>query len=164
LKFRVRWQGKHLGFWPILLGGSAHIYDTKYTTWCLVNGVSVLPNGLFGRNDDFRKWANLWQTYDQFGYREMQWIPYYEAETGLAKAGDANVKTSLYLKTGEKAVLVVGNLSPQVSETTVQLDLKSMKLKGVSAKNLLDERSEPIADGKLKLRLRPNSFLLVEVR
>jgi hypothetical protein len=164
LKFRVRWQGKHLGFWPILLGGSAHIYDEKYAAWCLVNGVSVLPNGLFDRNDDFRKWANLWQTYDKFGYRQMQWIPYYEVETDLAKASNANVKTSLYLKSGEKAVLVVGNLSDKVSETIVNLDLKKMQLKGVSAKNLLDERSEKIADGKLKLRLRPNSFLLVEVR
>jgi hypothetical protein len=163
LKFRVRWQGKHLGFWPILLGGSAHIYNTKYTTWCLVNGVSVLPNGLFDRNDDFRKWANLWQTYDKFGYRQMQWIPHYEAEAGLAKASDPNVKTSLYLKPGEKAVLVVGNLSSQVSETTVKLDLKKMKLKGAFAKNLLDERNQTIADGKLELRLRPNSFLLVEV-
>ncbi len=164
LKFRVRWQGKHLGFWPILLGGSAHIYDPKYTTLCLVNGVSVLPNGLYARNDDFRKWANLWQAYDKFGYRQMQWIPHYEAETGLAKADDANVKTSLYLKTGEKAVLVVGNLSDKVSETAVNLDLKKMNIKGASAKNLLDERSEKIADGKLKLRLRPNSFLLIEVR
>jgi hypothetical protein len=164
LKFRVRWQGEHLGIWPILLGGSAHIYETKYATLCLINGVSVLPNGLFDRNDDFRKWANLWQTYDKFGYRQMQWIPHYKAETGLAKAGDPNVKTSLYLKPGEKAVLVVGNLSPQVRETTVQLDLKSMKLKGASAKNLLDERSESIADGKVKLRLRPNSFQLIEVR
>ena len=152
-----------MGFWPILLGGSAHIYDEKYAAYCLVNGISVLPNGLYGRNDDFRKWANLWQTYDKFGYRQMQWIPYYEAETGFAKAIDPNVKTSLYLKQGEKAVLVVGNLSSKVSETAIQLDLKKMKLKGETAKNLLDERSESITDGKLELRLRPNGFLLIEV-
>ena len=97
-KFRVRWQGKQWGIWPILLGDDSHSYRPLHLTYCLLHGVSVWPAGFLGRNDMLRKTANVWQAYDRFGYRQAEWIPYFRAATGLATSDNPNVKVSLYLR------------------------------------------------------------------
>ena len=79
-KFRVRWQGKQWGIWPILLGDDSHSYRPLHLTYCLLHGVSVWPAGFLGRNDMLRKTANVWQAYDSFGYRQAEWIPYFRRD------------------------------------------------------------------------------------
>ena len=163
LKFRVRWQGKQWGFWPFLLGGDAHAYEPLHTTYCLLHGVSVWPQGFLGRNDAIRKTANLYQTYDRFGYREAEWIPYYRAEQGWAKADDANVKVSLYLHRGKRTLFIVGNLTAKVVETKVKVYLKRMGLKGSVVKNALTDQTLPLQSETVPVRLRPNSMVLMWV-
>jgi len=171
LKFRVRWQGKQWGIWPILLGGDCHCYESLHVTYALLHGVSVWPQGFIGRNDVLRKTANLWQAYDRFGYRQAKWIPYYRSEEVRAKSDNDNVKVSLYLRKGKstiptalgKAMLIVGNLAHEVVNCKVNLNLKSMGLKGKSATNALDGRSLPLQGSTLSVRVRPASFVLVEV-
>ena len=48
-KFRVRWQGKQWGIWPILLGDDCHCYKPMHMTYCLLHGVSVWAQGFLGR-------------------------------------------------------------------------------------------------------------------
>jgi hypothetical protein len=163
-KFRVRWQGKQWGIWPILLGDDSHSYRPMHMTYCLLHGVSVWPQGFLGRNDMLRKTANLWQAYDTFGYRQAEWIPYYRAEAGLARPDNPNVKVSLYLRRQQRALLIVGNLAHEVIECRVKLDLKGMRLAGTSAVNVLDDRPLPISDGAVSIRLRPASFVLARVQ
>lgn len=163
-KFRVRWQGKQWGYWPILLGGDAHIYEPMYMTYGLLHGVSVWPQGALGRNDCERKTVNLWQTYDRFDYRKAEWIPYYRAEKSLAKADNKEVKVSLYLHKGKRALLIVGNLAHEVVNCKVNVNVKAMGLKGTSARNALDERGVLLQNGVLSVRLRPVSFVLVELQ
>jgi hypothetical protein len=163
LKFRVRWQGKQWGFWPFLLGGDAHIYEPMHTTYCLLHGVAVWPQGLCGRNDAMRKTANLYQTYDRFGYREAEWTPYYRAEQGPAKADSESVKVSLYLHRGKRALLIVGNLAAKVVETKVSVDLKRLGLASPKAKNALTDQPLPLQAGSMPVRIRPNSMVLVWV-
>ena len=160
-RFRVRWTGKQWGFWSILLGGDAHIYEPLHMTWCLLHGVSVWPQGWQDRNDASRKTANLWLTYDRFGYREAQWIPYYEAGKLVRPVGE-QVKASLYLLRGKRALIVVGNLEPKVVQAQVALDLKAMGLQG-RAHNALTDQPVNLEQGKLSLRLRPSTFALVWV-
>jgi hypothetical protein len=111
-----------------------------------------------------RKTANLWHAYDRFGYRQAEWIPYFCAETGLAKSDNPNVKTSLYLQRQKRALLVVGNLAHEVVNSTLTVDLKAMGLRGTSAVNVLDDRPLPTTGGVLPVRLRPNSFLLIQIQ
>jgi len=175
-KFRVRWQGKPWGIWPSLLGDDCHGYRPMHMTYCLLHGVSVWPQGFLGRNDMARKTANLWQTYDKFGYRQAEWIPYYRAEvgpaepglvqtglvqTGLVQTGDPNVKVSLYLHRGKRALLIVGNLAHEVVRAQLKLDLKAIGLEGASAVNALDDRPLTLDGDVLSVRLRPTSFVLV---
>ncbi len=161
-RFRVRWQGKQWGFWTVLLGGDAHIYEPLHMTWSLLHGVAVWPQGWTDRNDASRKTANLWQTYDRFGYREARWVPYYRAEK-LVQADSANVKVSLYLVPGKRALLVVGNLRPQVTQTQVSLLLLGPGLEQARARNALTDQALAMQDGRVALRLRPSSFALVWV-
>ena len=163
VKFRARWQGKQWGIWPILLGADEHGYTAMHETYSLLHGASVWPQGAIGRNDTERKTANLWKTYDAFGYRQAQWIPYYRAETGLAKPDNDQVKASLYLHRGKRALIVIGNLSHEVVNCKVKLDLRAMGLPGKSAKNALSERALPLDKGALSVRLRPVSFVLAWV-
>lgn len=162
-KFRVRWQGKQWGTWPTLLGDDSHSYRSLHMTYCLLHGVSVWPMGLLGRNDMLRKTANLWQAYDQFGYREAEWIPYFRAETGLVKADHPQVKVSLYLHRQKSALLVVGNLAHEVVNCKLNVDLQALGLRGAAAVNVLDDRPVSNADGVLSVRLRPTSFLLLRM-
>ncbi len=159
-RFRVRWQGKQWGIWPSLLGDDCHCYKPMHMTYGLLHGVSVMPEGFLGRNDMARKTANLWHAYDAFGYRDAEWIPYYRAESGLATADNPNVKVSLYLHRGERALLVVGNLEHEVVECRVKIDHAAMGLKNVSATNILDGRTLPMQEDVLPVRLRPASFVL----
>jgi hypothetical protein len=174
-KFRVRWQGKQWGIWPILLGDDCHGYRPMHMTYCLLHGVSVWPQGFLGRNDMARKTANLWQTYDKFGYRQAEWIPYYRAEAGLVGAdpfkagrvkaaivetGNPNVKVSLYLHRGKRALLIIGNLAHEVVDCKIKLNLGGMGLRKASAVNALDGRPLPLAGNVLTVRLRPTSFIL----
>ena len=163
LRFRVRWQGKQWGYWSVLLGGDAHIYEPLHMTWCLLHGVSVWPQGWTDRNDASRKTSNLWQTYDRFGYRDAQWIPYFRAEKLVSNADAEQVKTSLYLIQGERALLVVANLTPEVVQARVHVDLEAMGLKGTVVRNALTDEALPYADGAISLRLRPSTFVLVWV-
>ncbi len=165
LKCRVRWQGTQWGIWPILLGADSHTYEAMYYTYGLLHGTSVWVEGPLGRNDMLRKTVNLWRAYDDFGYREAQWIPYYRAEeSGIARADDDEVKVSLYLREGEGAFLVVGNLRAEVTECTVAVDMAQMGLgEDVRAWNALSERELPMADGRISVRLRPNSFVLARL-
>ncbi len=165
LKCRVRWQGTQWGIWPILLGADSHTYEAMYYTYALLHGTSVWVEGPLGRNDMLRKTINLWQTYDAFGYREAQWIPYYRAEeSGLARADDDEVKVSLYLREGEGAFLIVGNLRHEVTECAVAVDLAQMGLGGnVRVYNALTDRELPLEDGSIAVRLRPASFVLVRL-
>lgn len=163
LKFRARWQGKQWGIWPILLGGDCHCYESLHMAYCLLHGVSVWPQGFLGRKDVLRKTANLWHAYDRFGYRQAEWIPYYRAEQGMAKSDNDQVKVSLYLHKGKKAMLIVGNLKHEVVNCKVNLDLKAMGLKGKSATNALDGRLLPMQGNTLSVRVRPVSFVVVEV-
>jgi hypothetical protein len=162
-KCRVRWQGKQWGFWTTLLGPDSHSYEALHTTYCLLHGVSVWPQGFLGRNDMSRKTANLWQAYDRFGYRQAEWIPYYRAEAGLAKADNPNVKVSLYSQKGQRALLIVGNLAHEVVHCKVNVDLPALGLAGQSARNALDGRPTPLEGPTLSVRLRPVSFVLVWV-
>jgi hypothetical protein len=162
-KFRVRWQGKQWGIWPSLLGDDCHCYKPMYVTYGLLHGVSVMPEGFLGRNDMARKTANLWHAYDAFGYRDAEWIPYYRAENGLAKADNPNVKVSLYLHKGKGAMLVVGNLAHDVVECGVSVDQAAMGLKNASAINSLDGRALPMRDNVLAVRVRPASFTLIRI-
>ncbi len=166
LKYRVLWQGKQWGVWPILLGADAHAYRPLHMTYSLLHGVSVWPQGNTGRNDMLRKTVNLWKAYDRFGYRKARWVPYYRAEQlELARADSANVKTSLYLKRGRAAMLIVGNLNHAVATARIALDLKAMELpRAVTATNLLDGRPLAVSGGLVSVRLRPTSFVLVHVR
>ncbi|OHB80388.1 MAG: hypothetical protein A2V98_04235 [Planctomycetes bacterium RBG_16_64_12] len=163
VKFRVRWQGKQWGIWPVLLGPDSHSYESLHMTYCLLHGVSVWPQGFLGRNDMSRKTSNLWRTYDRFGYREAQWIPYYLAERSLAKADNEKVKVSLYLQEGKRALAIVGNLAHEPVNAGVTMDLKAMGLAGDSATNALDGRPIRLEGNVLSARLRPVSFLLVWV-
>jgi len=163
VKCRVRWQGKQWGFWTTLLGPDSHSYEPLHTTYGLLHGVSVWPQGFLGRNDMSRKTVNLWQTYDRFGYREAEWIPYYRAEPDLVKADDEQVKVSLYLRRGKRALLVVGNLAHEVINCRVHVNLEAMGLTNPSAKNALDGRSLPLQGQELSVRLRPVSFVLAWV-
>ena len=133
-------------------------------TYCLLHGVSVWPQGFLGRNDMFRKTAMLWQAYDEFGYREAEWIPYYRAEPALVQSFDPHVKTSVYLQRQKRALLVVGNLAHEVVQGTLRVDLGAMGLRGTSAVNVLDGRPVPLDRGTLSVRLRPSSFVLVQIR
>jgi hypothetical protein len=163
LKFRTRWQSGNTGIWTHLLGSSAHIYEPLFQAYCLLNGVSVWPQGFTGRNDAFRKTANVWQTYDRFGYRQAKWVPYYRAEAGLARCDGPDAKASLYTQPGKRALVVVANLKPQVTQTTLTLDLKALGLKTPQARNALTDQPLAIQGGKVPVRLRPNSFVLVWV-
>lgn len=160
-KFRVRWQGKQWGIWPSLLGDDCHCYKPMCMTYGLLHGVSVWPQGFLGRNDMARKTANLWHAYDAFGYRDAEWIPYYRAENGLASADNPNVKVSLYLHRGKRAMLIVGNLAQEVVECSVMADRAAMGLKNASATNSLDGRPLSMQGDVLSVRLRPASFILV---
>ncbi|MBU0610436.1 MAG: hypothetical protein KKI08_21315, partial [Armatimonadetes bacterium] len=162
VKNRVRWQGKQWGFWVTTLGPDSHSYEPMHVTYGLLHGVSVWPQGWQGRNDMLRKTANLWQAYDRFGYRDAQWIPYYRAETGLAKPDRERVKASLYLKQGQRALLLIGNLDPEVVEAKVALDLKKMGLSG-KARNALTDRPLTLTGNQLTVRLRPHSMVLAWV-
>lgn len=165
VKCRVRWQGTQWGIWPILLGADSHTYEPMYYTYGLLHGVSVWCEGPVGRNDMQRKTVNLWRAYDDFGYREAQWIPYYRAQqSGLARTADEKVLASVYLKPGEGAFMVVGNLRHEVVQTEVTVDLAQMGLGGdVRAWNALDGRDLPMSDGHIAVRLRPTSFVLVRI-
>jgi len=163
-KFRVRWQGKQWGIWPTLLGDDSHSYRPMHMTYCLLHGVSVWPMGFLGRNDMSRKTSNLWQTYDKFGYRRSEWIPYYRAETCLAKADNPNVKVSVYLQRGKGALLVVGNLTHEVANCTVSVNLEAMGVRGATALNVLDNRPIPMSGGMLSVRVKPASFVLTQVQ
>jgi len=163
VKFRVRWQGKQWGIWPILLGGDSHSYEALHMTYCLLHGVSVWPQGFLGRNDMSRKTSNLWHTYDRFGYRQARWIPYYVAERSLVKTDHDRVKASLYLKQGERALLILSNLAHKVVTSKVTLDLGAMGLTGNSATNALDGRPVSLHGRVLSVRCRPTSFVLVWV-
>ncbi|MCD6359691.1 MAG: hypothetical protein J7M38_02430, partial [Armatimonadetes bacterium] len=164
IKNRVRWTGKQWGIWPILLGGDSHVYEPMYWTYGLLHGVSVWPQGPVGRNDTQRKTVNLWKTYDAFGYRDAQFIRYFEAEQrGLARTDNENVKVSLYLRRGERALLIVGNLSHEVAQTTVTVDLHAMGLKHISARNALTDRPLDVQGNQIKVRVRPTSFVLAWV-
>lgn len=162
-RFRVRWQGTQWGFWTVLLGGDAHIYEPLHVTWSLLHGVSVWPMGWQDRNDASRKTANLWQTYDRFGYRQAQWLPYYRVGK-LAQAEGDKVMVSLYLVKGKRALLVVGNTTHEVTQAKVRVDLKAMGLKaGSKAVNALTDQPLAFQKGELRVRLRPDTFVLVWV-
>ncbi len=166
LKCRVRWMAKPWGVWPILLGGDSHSYEPMHYMYGLLHGTSVWCQGATGRNDMQRKTVNLWTTYDEFGYRDARWVPYFEAEErGLARVADDDVRCSLYLREGERALLVVGNTRHEVVETQVAVDLAQMGLADadVRAYNALSEREIPLEDGTLKVRIRPASFVLVRI-
>lgn len=165
VKARVRWQGTQWGIWPILLGADSHTYEAMYYTYTLLHGSSVWCEGPIGRNDMQRKTVNLWRAYDDFGYREAQWVPYYRAqESGLARTGDEQVLASVYLKPGAGAFMIVGNLRHEVVETEVTVDRAQMGLGGdIRAWNALDGRALPLTDGRIAVRLRPTSFVLVRV-
>ncbi len=164
VKNRVRWTGKQWGIWPITLGGDAHIYETMHWTYGLLHGVSIWPQGPTGRNDTQRKTVNLWKAYDAFGYRDAEFIRYFEAEkTGLALADNDQVKVSLYRKQGEGALLIVGNLVPdEVVTSNVTIDRQALGLAGpVKARNALTGRALPVNGDTIEVRLRPASFVLV---
>jgi hypothetical protein len=163
VKFRARWQSGNTGIWTTLLGPDSHSYEPLHNTYCLLHGVSVMPQGFAGRNDMCRKTANLWRTYDRFGYRQAQWVPYYRAEAGVAKCSNAATKCSLYVKRGQRTLLVVGNLKPEVVQTTVALDLKALGLRSPQARNALTDQPLAVQAGKVQVRLRPSSFVLVWV-
>ncbi len=166
LKCRVRWMGKKWGIWPILLGASSHIYEPLHITYALLHGTSVWSHGPVGRNDVQRKTVNQWQTYDEFGYRDAEWIPYFDAEErNLALPADEDVKASVYLREGKRALLVVGNTRHEAVETQVAVDLQQMGLADaeVRAYNALSDRDIPLQDGKLQVRVRPTSFVLVRI-
>ena len=40
-KYRVRWQGKQWGIWPILLGDTSHVHVPMHMTYSLLHGASV---------------------------------------------------------------------------------------------------------------------------
>jgi hypothetical protein len=162
-KFRVRWQDKQWGIWPALLGDDSHSYKPLHMTYCLLHGVSVLPQGFLARNDMFRKTAMLWQTYDRFGYRSAEWIPYYRAEPRLVQSRTANVKISVYLKRQKRAMLVVANLGQKAVTGTVRVDLAAMGLRNAAAVNALDGRPLPLSGGILSVALKPTNFALVEI-
>ncbi|MEI6499683.1 MAG: glycoside hydrolase domain-containing protein [Armatimonadota bacterium] len=160
-RFRVRWTGKQWGFWTVLLGGDAHIYETLHQTWCLLHGVSVWPQGWQDRNDASRKTANLWQTYDRFGYRQAQWLPYFKA--GKLAVPDSNkTLASLYLLKGKRALVVIGNTTHSLAQANVALDLKAMGLKG-KAVNALTGETLTIRGNVVSVRLRPDTFVLAWV-
>ena len=164
VKCRVRWQAKPWGVWPILLGADSHSYTPLHMTYGLLHATSVWPQGALGRNDMQRKTANLWQTYDRFGYRDAQWIPYYRAEAGgLAKADREEVKVSLYRHPEGRALAVVGNLAHEVVTATVAFDAGQLGFQPKSARNALSGRPLPVAGGSCTVRLRPASFVLVWV-
>jgi hypothetical protein len=160
-RFRVRWTGKQWGFWSVLLGGDAHIYETLHMTWCLLHGVSVWPQGWQDRNDASRKTANLWQTYDRFGYRQAEWIPYFRAGKLVVPDNDKAL-VSLYSIKGKRALLVIGNTGHQVNETKVTVDLKALGLKGKAVNALTDETLR-MAGNVMSVRLRPETFVLAWV-
>ena len=166
VKARVRWQGTQWGIWPILLGGDSHSYEPMHTMYGLLNGCGVWVQGATGRNDTQRKTVNLWNTYDAFGYRDAEWVPYFKAEErGLARVASEDAKASLYLREGEGALLVVGNTLHEAVGTQVTVDLAQMGLAGADlrAYNALSGREIPLDDGALDVRIRPVSFVLVRI-
>jgi hypothetical protein len=160
-RFRVRWQGTQWGFWSILLGGDAHIYEPLHMTWSLLHGVSVWPQGWQDRNDASRKTANLWQAYDRFGTRQAQWVPYYRVGS-LAQADSEKVLVSLYLVKGKRALLVIGNTTHEVQQARVTVDLKTMGLKG-KAVNALTDQPLAMQGSQMSVRIRPDTFVLAWV-
>ncbi len=161
-RFRVRWTGQPWGFWTVLLGGDAHIYESLHMTWSLLHGVSVWPQGWQDRNDMSRKTANLWLTYDRFGYRQAKWLPYYR-EQRLVRPDQPAVKASLYLIAGQRALVILGNTSHEAVAATAQLDLAAMGLTGATAVNALTDQPLALRDGTLSARLRPDAFVLAWV-
>ena len=69
------------------------------------------------------------------------------------------------MREGEGAFLVVGNLRHEVIECTVAVDLAQMGLAGADVRvyNALSGRELPMADGRIAVRLRPASFVLVRI-
>ncbi len=101
-----------------------------------------------GRNDVVRKTANIWQTYDRFGYWQAEWTPYDCAEPDLVKP----------------ALLVIGNVKHDVVKTKLTLNLRALRLKGKSAANAPEGRTLSLHGNTLALRVRPVSFLLAKAR
>jgi hypothetical protein len=60
---------------------------------------------------------------------------------------------------------VVGNTRHEVVEAQVAVDLRQMGLADgdVRAYNALSDRDIPLEDRKLQVRIRPTSFVLVQV-
>ena len=75
-----------------------------------------------------------------------------------------DARASLYLRPGERALLVVANLKPQVTNASLALDLGAMGLPNAQARNALTDQALPMEAGKVALRLRPSSFVLVWVQ
>ncbi len=163
---RVRWQGRQWGLFTLLLGASEHIYTPLHFTQALLHGVSVWPHGPCARNDVMRKTVRLWKTYDAFDTKSAKWIPYYRAEATVARAASKSIKVSLYHHPGKDALLVVGNLSKDVVETTVKLNLPAlgMAARPLTAANALTLERLPFAQGKLRVRVLPKNLQLVWVR
>ena len=162
---RVRWQGRQWGLYTLLLGASEHIYTPVHYTQALLHGVGVWPHGPYSRNDVMRKTVRLWKTYDAFDTKTAEWIPYYRAEKGMAVPGSEQIKASLYLHRGKKAMLIVGSLSKDVIETTIRLDLAGMGLQAreLTATNALTQERIPCDGAALKVRVLPKSFRVVIV-
>jgi len=132
--------------------------------YALLHGVSIWPQGPIARNDTQRKTVNLWQTYDRFGYRQAQFIRYFAAEErGIARTDNAQIKCSLYLRRGERALLVISNLSHEVAHATVTVDLQALGLPDISAHNALTDRPLEVAGNQIRVRIRPTSFVLAWV-
>jgi hypothetical protein len=140
----------------------------RYTPWhtqlALLVGTSILETGYPAAGDRMRKWTNLRNAYQAFGYRSAEWVPYFKNLGTYYADDDAKSPVSLYYHRGRDALLIVGNTEAQPRTASVQVHLKAFGLENAAlrARNALTE--VPIAltpDGRLSVPVRARSFTLV---
>lgn len=167
---RVRYSSEPWGVWVATLGASSHHYSSYHTMISLLHGVGMLTADLRGRSDWSRKWLNLRDAYQRFGYRDATWVPYFKGEGEYYTIDADDVRISMYVHDAERgggALMIIGNYSREPRDVNVTLDLDKLNLSGVplSAYNALTRQGLEVAkSGVLSLRVPPESFVLAELR
>jgi hypothetical protein len=116
--------------------------------------------------------ARIWQIQDRFGVADAQWLPYWNNAEYLQVTSNPAGRNreeggfgSLYLRPGERALIVLSNIQNAPAAITARLDLARMRLPG--AAGALDAESNqpiPIQDGVISLKLNGYDYRLVWVQ
>jgi len=125
----------------------------------LLHDVPVRPSSMA----DVAVASRMWQTFDDFGRHEAQWIPYWESR-GLVKAETESVQVSLYNRPGRGLILVAANLSGQECQTKLQLDLTALgQPSELTGEEIISGQTLSAEAGTLDIKLPPLDFLMVRL-